>query len=185
MNRADPKIADMTPDAYLDDAEVWRPCLDNYEVSNMGRVRRTKPGKNTHVGKILKAGLASMGYLTVAPVVGGKNVTHYVHELVAAAFIGPRPAGMLVNHKDTIKLNNRDSNLEYITFAGNMAHAADAGVLSHGIEHYNAKMTDETVRALRADRAAGISYSKLAAKYGVVVSHAWQIVNGSAWRHVQ
>ncbi len=165
--------------------EVWLPCLDGYEVSNMGRVRRAKPGRRTYAGKILKAGLASMGYLTVAPVIDGKNVTHYVHELVAAAFIGPRPDGMLVNHKDTNKINNRDSNLEYITFAGNMAHAAEAGVMAHGVDHYGAKMTDDTVRALRADRADGTSYSKLAAKYGIVISQAWQIANGNAWGHVQ
>jgi len=171
------------PDAIVN--ETWRPCLDGYEVSNAGRIRRSKPGRRTFAGKVLKPGLASMGYLTVAPVIDGKNVTHYVHKLVAAAFIGPRPDGMLVNHKDTNKQNNRDSNLEYITFAGNMAHAADAGVMAHGVDHYCAKMTNESVRALRADRATGLPYSKLAKKYGIVISQAWQIANGNSWGHVQ
>ncbi len=46
-----------------------------------------------------------------------------VHVLVAAAWIGPRPVGMHVNHKDGRKTNCRPSNLEYVTPSENQLHA--------------------------------------------------------------
>ena len=47
---------------------------------------------------------------------------YYVHCLVAEKFLGPRPMGMDVNHKDGNKLNNRIENLEYATRSRNRLH---------------------------------------------------------------
>jgi hypothetical protein len=52
-----------------------------------------------------------------------------VHTLVALAFHGPRPEGHQVNHKDCNPRNNKPSNLEWVTPAENMAHAAMMGRL--------------------------------------------------------
>lgn len=38
-----------------------------------------------------------------------------MHRLVAAAFLGERPSGRIVHHKDHVKRNNRPENLEYVT----------------------------------------------------------------------
>lgn len=46
----------------------------------------------------------------------------YVHELVCTAFFGPRLKGLIVNHKDHNKKNNKKSNLEWITQAANVAY---------------------------------------------------------------
>lgn len=46
-----------------------------------------------------------------------------VHQLVAAAFIGPKPKGKEVNHKDGNKKNNRADNLEYCTRSENILHS--------------------------------------------------------------
>ena len=46
----------------------------------------------------------------------------YVHELVCTAFFGPRLKGLIVNHKDHNKKNNKRSNLEWITQADNVAY---------------------------------------------------------------
>lgn len=43
----------------------------------------------------------------------------YVHELVAEAFIGPRPSGMVVDHIDRNPRNNAPSNLRYVSVADN------------------------------------------------------------------
>jgi hypothetical protein len=45
----------------------------------------------------------------------GRAKKHYVSELVAEAFIGPRPAGCEVGYKDNDPRNNRADNLEYAT----------------------------------------------------------------------
>ena len=50
-----------------------------------------------------------------------------VHVLVAAAFIGPRPPGMTVHHKDHDKTNNHRSNLEYLSHKQNIRKAVEAG----------------------------------------------------------
>ena len=52
----------------------------------------------------------------------------YIHRIVAKAFI-PNPEGKLaVNHIDCDKTNNHVDNLEWVTYAENLKHAADNGV---------------------------------------------------------
>lgn len=164
--------------------EEWRPCLPNYEVSDHGRVRRSAPGRKTFVGRVMALATLKIGYLSVAPTIDGKNKTFYVHDLVAGAFLGPRPPGSSVNHIDGDKKNNLPANLEYVSHAGNMRHAAEIGLMVRGEAHGGSKLTEQSVRELRADRAAGLSYSKLAAKHGVAVATAYQIVQRKYWSHV-
>jgi hypothetical protein len=109
---------------------------------------------------------------------------YYVHDLVAVAFLGPKEEGMHVNHKDATKTNNTPENLEYVTRKQNMEHAAALGLLPHGEDHPQAKLTEDGVSRLRADRASGMSYSRIARKHGVAISHAWQICQHNSWRHV-
>jgi hypothetical protein len=165
--------------------EIWRECIPNYEVSNLGRVRRSTPGRKTFAGKVMTAKLLKIGYFVVAPTVGGKNKTFYVHDLVTAAFIGPKPEGSHVNHKDGNKQNNAAENLEYVTRAENMRHAATTGLMARGEQHYQSKLTEAEVRSLRADRATGLSFSKLAAKYGISIATAFQIAKGNYWSHIE
>ena len=47
-----------------------------------------------------------------------------------------------------------------------------------------AKLTAEQVLALRADRAAGLSLPKLAAKYGLSVTATWHICQRRNWAHI-
>jgi hypothetical protein len=164
--------------------EIWKPCVTNYEVSDAGRVRRSAAGRKTWAGRLLKPSLMAIGYEAVRPTVNGKNVHFYVHDLVAMAFIGLKPTGASVNHINGIKTDNRPSNLEYVTHAENMRHAADNELMVRGEDHPGHKMTEDGVRQLRADRASGLSYSKLAAKHGIAICTAYQIVQKKYWRHV-
>jgi len=109
----------------LNDPEIWRPLpeFDGYEVSSLGRVR--------HGARILSPCLQGRdrrrpngGYLVVH--IKGKG--RFVHVLVASAFIGPKPPGMQVNHKDGIKLNLNYENLEYVTPSENAKHAYAMGL---------------------------------------------------------
>lgn len=78
------------------------------------------------------------GYLRV--VCGGK--LRSVHALVAEAFIGPRPSGLEVNHKDGDKRNNRPENLEYVTRSENMRHCFRIGLGNppRGDNHFSVKL---------------------------------------------
>lgn len=66
-------------------------------------------------GKRLKGEIHTKGYRRVCLRSGGVDKNHYVHALVALAFLGPRPVGYHVDHIDFDKLNNRPSNLRYLT----------------------------------------------------------------------
>ena len=134
---------------------------------------------------MLKLARLSIGYMSVNPVRNGKNVVRYVHRLVAAAFLGPCPPGLEVNHKDGNPENNRLSNLEYVTHAENMRHAAQQRAMAHGSGHPSAKLTEANVRRMRELQSCGVSYSKLCAMFGVSIATAWNAVNRVTWRHVQ
>lgn len=60
-----------------------------------------------------------------------------------------------------------------------------AGNYARGEAHHAAKLTQDTVRSIRADRAAGASYGVLGRKYGLSSGHLFRIVNRQAWRHVE
>jgi len=122
-------------------SEEWRPVVrweGRYEVSNLGRVRSL-----TLRPRIRKANPNKGGYLRLTlyspdPL---SNETTSVHILVAAAFIGPRPAPrdgyrVEVNHKDGVKLNCRHSNLEYLTQLENAQHASRMGLRPTGDRHW-------------------------------------------------
>jgi hypothetical protein len=104
--------------------ERWVPILaidPRYSISDAGRVRGPS-------GRVLKPTLMQIGYLSVAlSVKNGKVSRHYVHRLVAQAFLGPLPKGMVVNHINHQKIDNRAANLEIIPRSSNGSHWASLG----------------------------------------------------------
>ncbi|MCK9568912.1 HNH endonuclease [Candidatus Pacearchaeota archaeon] len=100
-----------------------------YEVSNIGNVRRSSVGINTHIGRIKKASISGNGYKIVGLFKNGKRKNVLVHRAVVEAFIGPIPDDMEVNHKDGNKLNNCLENLEIVSRSRNFHHAIEAGLI--------------------------------------------------------
>lgn len=62
-------------------------------------------------------------YLMITLSNKGRNKMFTVHSLIALTFLGDRPQGMHINHKDGDKHNNNIENLEYVTRSENMIHA--------------------------------------------------------------
>jgi hypothetical protein len=165
--------------------EVWRSWRNgDYEVSNLGRVRRATPGRRTWPGRLMKPLKMKIGYLQVKPTIEGKNVQTYVHWMVAEVFLGPRPPDTDINHIDGDKTNNVVANLEYVSHAANMQHAGRAGLMVCGEAHSRAKLTEEKVREMRADSEAGVSGRELSERYGVSRGAVSQIVNRQKWKQV-
>ena len=106
--------------------EKWLPMPDfeqHYEISDHGRVRRTKPYNTTQVGRLRKQRLSNKGYPLVMVSKDCKYCTINVHRIVARAFIGePKHKKLQVNHKDGDKTNNHVSNLEWVTCSQNQLH---------------------------------------------------------------
>jgi hypothetical protein len=81
---------------------------ENYSISNLGNIR------NDTTGKLLKPSLQSGGQLQVKLTHNKKTTGHYIHRLMAFAFV-PLIEGLdMVRHIDLGKSNNTVSNLEWI-----------------------------------------------------------------------
>jgi hypothetical protein len=108
-----------------------------------------------------------------------------IHTLVALAFIGERPAGKVISHKDDDKTNNKRGNLSYITQRHNMRRAAKAGLIRRGSAHPQAKLAVRSVRAIRRKAAKGARVCEIAKQYPQVSYGAiYGIVSGQNWKHL-
>ena len=110
--------------------EKWKfiPGSDEYQASTLGRIRRIKilkPWDNPPYNNPRSKKMSPRPTVTV--VLNGVPCKTYVHTLVALTFLGPRPEGLIINHKDSNAHNPRPDNLEYITQAENIRHAYRAG----------------------------------------------------------
>lgn len=134
--------------------------------------------------RVMKSAKNKGGYLHVGLRKDGKHFGFTVHRLVALVWIGPKPDGKEVNHKDGNKLNNYWGNLEYVTHAENIRHAWEAGLRAEigkktaakvsGEKSYRANITDVQLSNLLKEYRNGARVGQLAAKYGVhqtTVSH--------------
>jgi hypothetical protein len=157
---------------------------DDYEVSDLGRVRR----KDT--GRILAIKPRANGYVSVMLSVKPKvKRRFYVHRLVAMAFLGGIPDGKQVNHKNFIRSDNRDSNLEVVTCLQNAAHSKRNGRLAaigsntpRGEASCRSKLTLEQIRAIRRLAASGAPKAQLGRQFGVCKQQIKNIVTGISWR---
>jgi len=107
--------------------ELWKsvPQLSGfYEASNLGRLRRAKPGNGkTFVGRVCKTRMR--GPYEYAYLFSTKRIDVAVHRLVCEAFHGLAPTGCEVNHKNQIKTDNQAENLEWITHSANVKQSSD------------------------------------------------------------
>lgn len=104
--------------------------LGNYEVSDMGRIKRITRGHGTQPGRILTPGdHGKYGHKFVTRLgESGKMEKFYVHRLVMLAFVGPPPEGRnQVRHIDGNASNNLLENLAWSTAAENMADVIAMG----------------------------------------------------------
>lgn len=130
----------------MEEFEEWRPVAGYegvYEVSSLGRIRsldRWVPCGNKwndqrnlkfFKGRILKQTPKDTGRLQVILSVSGRQRPGQVHQLVAIAFLGPKPSPLHeVCHNDGDHLNNRETNLRWGTKSENMRDR-----VLHGQDH--------------------------------------------------
>ena len=160
------------------DNEEWRVVESwPYEVSSLGRVRRTG-------GRRIAIRSARRGYQAVWLSAIPRQRQVSVHALVSHAFLGPRPEGMEVNHRDGDKRNNRLSNLEYVTPAENRDHARALHLYPRGERNAFARLTETLVREIRRRVAAGTSRREVARDLGFSRSAIDRAASGETWGHV-
>ena len=166
--------------------EEWRQVVGYegwYDVSNFGRIKRVAPGGSSYVGRLLKPSLHRDGYVQVLLSVDGVESHHQRHCLVAEAFIGPRPVGAQVNHKNGDKTCNHVSNLEYVTPGENLEHAFRIGLMDErGERNPASKLTEEHVFEIRVLLDYGeLTQKEIGIMYGVTAANISSIKNGRSW----
>jgi len=69
----------------------------------------------------------------------GAKKNHFVHRLVAKAFVDNPEGKPFINHKNGVKTDNRPENLEWVTQSENQQHSYDTGLQSpnNGIKFAN------------------------------------------------
>lgn len=181
--------------------EEWTPCpgFPAYAVSSHGRVRRVVPDLRGRMRDApLKLQTNSSGYLTCAPVAPGrKQRPILVSRLVCEAFNGPPPSARhQAAHNDGVRTNNNASNLRWATPlenerdkdrhgtrpVGGLHHArAKPHVMARGGRGGRAKLTEEAVVAIRADRRLP---REIANDHGVSRALIQMVKKRKVWAHV-
>jgi hypothetical protein len=175
---------------------VWLPVVGYegfYEVSNRGQVRsvyrRVRCDDNRERGvpaKVLTpAYIDGYAYVSLNATSIGKRKSEAVHRIVAPAFLGKRPSAKhQINHKNSIRSDNRAENLEWVTAEENSHHARDKGRLVHGEAHHFAVLSRENVEDIHRRTQAGERRQALADEYGVSYCTIDAILAGRVWKHL-
>lgn len=161
--------------------EQWAYVVDfpNYLVSNLGRINGPRGDLAQRIDR--------KGYRSVELSNDAGRVKRAVQRLVAEAFIGPRPDGCVVRHRDGDNTNNAATNLAYGTPTENEADKRIHGTTLLGERHPAAKLTEAQVRAIRARYSRGSlsdGGNALARELGVSRALIGHIVARKLWAHV-
>lgn len=166
--------------------ETWRAVVGyegRYEVSDEGRVRSLNYNK-TGLACVMTP-VMKRNYVAVH-LSNGKPTTVPIHIIVAAAFIGPRPPGMQINHKSGIKTDNRACNLEYCSPSENARHAHANGLIDQTGESNNAsKLSAIDAGEIKRRSIGGERTRLLANEFGVSIATIEFIRNGKRWAHIK
>ncbi len=109
-----------------------------------------------------------------------------VHHAVAEAFLGPKPPGAWVCHRNDDATDNRVENLYYGDAHTNNLDSFRNGRRSHrGERNTNAKLTWKQVRAIRGAVASGAATQvALARKHGLCDDRIANIIHNRRWKEL-
>lgn len=150
----------------------------NYRVHESGSIE-TCIQRNGQPGKVWREAGSSHspdGYR----IVSYQGAKLRAHRIIWAKFYGTLQSKMVINHKDGCKFNNAIENLEMISETENQKHAYRIGCKK--VQRGNAKLSWETVDAIRKDRAEGLTIRQLKEKYTVSKTALSYICSGKTYR---
>lgn len=157
------------------------PGYETYTIDTMGRVYNSR-------GKNLVGILRTDGYLAINLYRENKGKKHLIHKLVCLAFIGPRPTGKEVNHKDGVKNNNNLNNLEWVTKAKNIQHAYANNLINRNSlgtanNKHAAKINKIKADEIRATYNAGrITKRQIARDNSLSLAQINRILKNQVWQ---
>lgn len=156
--------------------------------SKSGPLRRLRPGRHT------------TGYSQYGLMIDGKARTMLAHQIVARAFLPPRPSGEhVVRHINGDPTDSRADNLAWGTQKENIHDKWTHGTMAVGNKNGahtkphrrargsragGAKLDESQVIEIKRRLAAGAKGSHLAVEFGVLKTTISAIKNGRNWRHL-
>jgi len=149
--------------------EIWKrhPEFTDYEVSDLGRVRKVS------AGKIKKQTKNTHGYFSTAVRdINKKFVLRTVHTLVLETFVGKMPKGLVARFIDGDRENVRLSNLKW---------GKKDWIRRRGEQCPWSRLTKNEVLKIRKSKK---SLNELSAEYSVTRQHIHYIVTRQRWRHI-
>jgi len=175
--------------------EEWRPVVGYeglYQVSNKGRVKSLERNfESTRMGtpctiivreKILKNNIGNHGYFVVGLYKYNKMKLKTVHSLVCEAFIGERPDGYDICHRDGNKLNNNLENLRYDSHKNNHQDMKLNNTWPSREKNGKNKLTENEVQQIYLLlKNTKITYKEIGEKYSVHKTTIININKGINW----
>lgn len=175
--------------------ERWKPVIgyeDCYSVSDRGRCVRTAGYGNakTPCWKIIAERVKRGGYVAFHLCKLGERKDPLAHRLVWEAFNGTIPDGLEINHKNSVRSDNRLANLELITRSGNCAYGFRFNARpapnnpNPGSSNGSAKLTEKDIPEIFAMSRRGKYQYEIAEHFGVSQPAIGRILRGIGWKHV-
>ena len=156
--------------------EEWRPMVGwegIFSVSSFGRIRKETQFGRWPVGYITHGTKNYWGYMVFAPKYNGRiSKPRGIHLFVLESFLSMRPLGLVANHKDGTKSNNKIENLEWITYGANNTHAYRTGL---------SKRPKLNMSIANDIRQSQDSYAILANKYNVTKQAIYAVKRGISY----
>lgn len=109
------------------------------------------------------------------------GVSQSTHRFIWEQCFGEIPEGMVVMHKCDNKKCINPEHLKLGTQQENMKDMVEKDRSMKGEKNYSSKLTDEQIRAIRADNR---TLKEIAEEYGVGKGTIGDIKNRKCWKHV-
>jgi hypothetical protein len=126
-----------------------------------------------------------------------RTINHHflVHRLVASYFLAkPEKNATLVGHLDYDKLNNRASNLKWMTLEENKNHqsknpkvvaAKQPQNKNRTLKNKGMKLTSSQVMLIKHQLRRNRPYKQISKQFNISEMQIWRIKSGENWAHVQ
>jgi len=157
-----------------------------WSIDDEGRIWRMRTWRGNPI-KPRRAEKRGGKYLGISRMKYGVYIIGFAHRLVWQHFFGDIPDGLIINHINGAKKDNRPSNLELATYGYNAQHAhrvLNAGRDQRGEKNHATKLTRAQIIDMRRRRAAGESLDSLAASFATAFQTVSKIVRGERWAHI-
>lgn len=177
-----------------EDIEIWKPVhlefyANDYSVSNLGRVRAERACKGYRSGRLVNTQIIR-GYHTVYLCSKNKRKRASVHILVAYAFLGNPPGthgqkstDYQVDHKNG-KLDNRASQLQWVTTKRNNELSVLRGDRARGERHHNTPFVVSDILRIRHLCEKGYHPEVIALEFKTTRQTISRIHKRVTWTHV-